>query len=72
MIKLEKLKFKESNESARVEDLFEAKTEMIRQKEKALREVGCRKVIILRDEVSIAKDKRGESSGSLTTKGSKE
>ena len=45
---------------------------MIRQEEKALKEVGSRKTAVPRDEVSIAKDKRGETSGSLTTEGSKE
>ena len=45
---------------------------MIRQEEKALREVGSGKVTISRDEVSIAKEKRGEASGSLTIEGSKE
>ena len=72
LIKLGKLKFEESNGSAGVEDLFKAKVEMIRQEEKAPKEVGFEKVAISRDEVSIAKDKRGEASGSLTTKGSKE
>ena len=45
---------------------------MIRQEEKASREVGSGKAVILRDEVSIARDKRGEASGSLTIEGSKE
>ena len=34
-------------------------------------EVGSEKATIPRDEVFITKDKRGEASGSLTTKGSK-
>ena len=72
LIKLGKLKFEESNGPAEVEDLFEAKVEMIRQEEKAPREVGSGKTTIPRDDVSIAKDKRDETSGSLTTKGSKE
>ena len=72
LIKLGKLKLEESNESTGVEDLFEAKTEMIRQEEKAPREVGFGKSTILRDEVSVAKDKRDEASGSLTTEGPKE
>ena len=72
MIKLGKLKFEESNGPAVVEDLSEAKAEIIRQEEKALREVGFEKSTIPRDEVSIAKDKRGEASGSLTTEGSRE
>ena len=72
LIKLGKLKFEESNGPAVVEDLFEAKTEMIRQEEKAPREVGFGKSTILRDEVSVAKDKRDEASGSLTTEGPKE
>ena len=45
---------------------------MIRQEEKAPREVGSKKAVISRDEVSIAKDKRSEASGSLTTERSKE
>ena len=72
LIKLGKFKFEELNRPAGVEDLFEAKAEMIRREEKAPREVGSRKATIPRDEVSIAKDKRGETSGSLTTKVSKE
>ena len=71
MIKLGKLKFEESNGPAEVEDLFEAKAEMIRQEENAPREAGSGKMVMPRDEVSIAKDKRGEVS-SLTTEGSKE
>ena len=61
MIKLGKLKFEEL-----------AKAEMIRQEKKAPREVKSGKTTIPRDDVSIAKDKKGEMSGSLTTKGSKE
>ena len=72
LIKLKKLKFEESNGPVGVEDLFEAKAEMIRQEEKTPREVGSKKTAIPRDEVSIAKEKRGEASGSLTTEGSKE
>ena len=72
MIKFEKLKFEKLNRPVEVEDLFEANAEMIRQEEKAPKEVGSGKAVISRDEVSIAKDKRGEASGSLTTKGSKE
>ena len=45
---------------------------MIRQEEKASKEVGSGKTVISRDEVSIPKDKRGEASGLLTTEGSKE
>ena len=40
LIKLGKLKFEESNGPTGVEDLFEAKAEMIRREEKALKEVG--------------------------------
>ena len=40
LIKLEKLRFEELNEPAGVEDLFEAKAEMIRQEEKAPMEMG--------------------------------
>ena len=72
LIKDGKLKFEESDEPVGVEDLFEAKAEMIRQEEKAPKEVGSGKSAISRDEVSIAKDKRSEASGSLTTEGSKE
>ena len=72
MIKDGKLKFEESDRSVGVEDLFEAKPEMIRQEEKALRKAGSGKAAIPRDEVSISKDKRCEVSGSLTTKRSKE
>ena len=59
MIKLEKLRFEELNEPAGVEDLFEAKAEMIRQKKKAPREAGSRKAVIRRDEVFISKVERG-------------
>ena len=45
---------------------------MIRQEEKAPRKVGFKKAAISRDEVSIAKDKGGEASGSLTIEGLKE
>ena len=72
MIKLGKLKFEELNRPVVVENLSGAKAEMIRQEEKALREVGFRKAATPRDEVSIAKDKKGEASGSLTTEGLKE
>ena len=72
LIKLGKFKFEELNGPSGVEDLFEAKAEMIRQEEKVPREVGSWKTTIPRDDVSIAKDKRGETSGSLTTKESKE
>ena len=72
LIKLGKFKFEELNGPTRVENLFEAKAERIKQEEKAPREVGSRKVAITRDEVSIAKDKRGETSGSLTTEVLKE
>ena len=65
------MKFEESNGPAEVEYLFEAKAEMIRQEENAPREAGSGKTVIPRDEVSIAKDKRGEVS-SLTTEGLKE
>ena len=67
MINLGKLKFEESNEPTRVEDLFGAKAEMIRQEEKAPREVGSWKEAIRRDEVSISKVGRGEAKGSSTT-----
>ena len=72
MIKDEKLKFEESNGPARVEDPSRAKAEVIRQENEAQIEVSFRKAIIPTDEVSIAKDKKGEASGSLTTKRSKE
>ena len=72
LINLGKLKFEESNEQARVEDLFGVKAEMIRQEEKILREIGSRKVAIRREEVSISKVRRGEAEGSSTTKRSKE
>ena len=72
LIKFGKLKFEESNEPTVVEDLFEAKAKMIKQEEKAPREVRFGKMTIPRDKVSIAKDKRGEVGGSLTTERSKE
>ena len=72
LIKLGKLKFEESNGPAGVEDLFEAKAEMISQEEKALREIRSEKAVISRDEVSIAKDKISEAEGSSTTERSKE
>ena len=46
LINLGKLKFEESNEPARVEDLFGAKTEMTRQEEKTPREIGSQKTAI--------------------------
>ena len=72
MINLGKLKFEESGGPVGVEDLFEAKAEMIRQEEKAPREVGSRKVVIPRDEVSIDKDKKSEAESSSTTERLKE
>ena len=71
MINLGNLEFEELDEPIGVEDLFEARAEMIRQKEKASKEVGFGKAIISRDEISITKDKRGEVSGLLTTEGLK-
>ena len=65
MINDGKLKFEESDGLVGVEDLFEAKAEMIRQEEKALREAGSRKMAIRRDEVSISKVERGEVEGSI-------
>ena len=67
-----KLKFEELDGPVGVEDLFEAKAEMIRQEEKAPREAGSRKAAIRRDEVSISKVGRGETEGSSTTESSKE
>ena len=72
MIKLGKLKFKESNGPVGVEDPSKAKTGMKGQEKEAPRKVGSGKAVILKDEISIAKDKRGEASGSLTTERSKE
>ena len=72
LIKDGKLKFEESNGLARVEDSSRAKAEVIRQENKAPIEASFEKVIIPKDEVSIAKDKKGETSGSLTTERSKE
>ena len=46
LINLGKLKFEKSDGPFGVEDLFEAKAEMIRQEEKAPREVGSRKATI--------------------------
>ena len=66
------MKFEESNGPAIVEDLFETKEKMIRQEEKASREVGLGKTAILTDEVPIAKVERNESNCSSTTEGSKE
>ena len=45
---------------------------MIRQKEKAPREVGLGKATILTDEVPIAKVEKNEANCSSTTKGLKE
>ena len=67
-----KLKFEESDGPVEVEDLFETKAKMIRQEEKAPREVGSRKAAIQRDEVSVSKVERGEAEGSSTTERSKE
>ena len=66
-----KLKFEESDGPVGVEDLFEAKAEMIRQKKKAPREAGSRKAVIRRDEVFISKVRRGKAEGSLLLKGRK-
>ena len=46
LINLGKVKFEESDGPVGVEDLFEAKVEMIRQEEKAPREAGSRKATI--------------------------
>ena len=70
LINLGKLKFGESNEPAEVEDLFGAKAEATRQ-EKISREIGSRKAVIRKDEVSISKVGRGEVEGSSTTERSK-
>ena len=59
MIKDGKLKFKESNGPAGVEDLSRAKEEVIRQEKEAPIEASFEKVVKSRDEVSIARDKRG-------------
>ena len=72
MIKGGKLKFEESDGPVEVEDLFETKAKMIRQEEKAPREVGSRKETIRRNEVSISKVGRGEVEGSSTIERSKE
>ena len=66
------MKFEESNKPTEIEDLFRAKIETTRKKEKTLREIGSRKAAIGRDEVSISKVKRDEAKGSSTTEGSKE
>ena len=66
------MKFKELDGSVGVEDLFEAKAEMIWQEKKSPREVGSRKAVIRRDEVSISKVERGKEEGPLTTEGSEE
>ena len=55
-----------------IENPSRAKTKMKRQKRETPREACFERAVIPRDEVSIAKDKRGKASGSLTTKGSKE
>ena len=72
MINLGKLKFEELDEPVGVEDLFEAKAEMIRQEEKPPREAGFQKAAMRRDEVSIFKVGKGEAEGSSTTERSKE
>ena len=72
LIKDGKLKFEESDGPVGVEDLFEVEAEMIRQKEITPREAGFGKTTISRDEVFIAKDKKSEASGLLTTERSKE
>ena len=66
------MKFEESDGSVGAEDLFETKAEMIRQEEKAPREIGSRKAAIRRDEVSISKVGKGEVEVSSTTERSKE
>ena len=72
LIKDGKLKFEESDEPIGVEDLFEAKAKMIRQKGKAPKEEGSRKAAIQRDEVSISKVGRSKAKGLSTTERSKE
>ena len=72
LINLGKLKFEELDGPIGVEDLFEAKAEMIKQEEKALREAGSQKAAIQKDEVSISKVGRGEAEGLSTTERSKE
>ena len=72
LIKDGKLKFKESDGLVGVEDPSRAKTKMRRQEKEASMEASLEKAVILRNEISIARDKRGEMNGSLTTEGSKE
>ena len=66
------MKFKELNGLVDVEDLSKAKAKMIRQEEKAPREVGSGKAAILTNEVPIAKVERNEANCLSTTKRSKE
>ena len=72
MIKDGKLKFKESNGPAGVEDLFRAKVEVIRQEKEAPIEASFWKVVMPRDVVSIVKIERSKVGGSSTTKRLKE
>ena len=66
------MKFEKSDGLVRVEDQSRAKVNVIMQEKEALIEASFEKMAISRDEVSIAKDKRSEASGSLTTERLKE
>ena len=66
------MKFEESDRPIGVEDLFEAKTEMIRQEEKTPKEIGSWKAEVPKEKVPIAKVQKSETGSSSTIEESKE